>query len=146
MTWLQRQQLRNYLTNSNWVFPVAALFLGLGLVRSLYALEMSWGWRSWIHPDDARAVFTTLASSMFTFVIFVSSALLIAFQLASAQLSPRLIALVFRDPVMKRSLTLFVFTFAVTMASLVRVGETVTWLTTHITVYSFIASFAAFLH
>ena len=37
-----------------------------------------------IEPDAARTVLITLASSMFTFVVFVSSALLIALQLASA--------------------------------------------------------------
>ena len=56
-------------------------------------------------------VLGTMASSMFTFIVFVSSALLVAVQLASAQLTPRIIALVFRDPVTKFSLTVFVFTF-----------------------------------
>src|SRR5687768_13663894 len=146
MTWLLRQRFRNYVRNSNWLFPVVGLFAGLFLVQFLHKLETQCGWRSEIDPDDARTVLAALASSMFTFVIFVSSALLIAFQLASAQLSPRLIAIVFRDPVMKWSLTLFVFTFAVTMAALVRVGDGVTPMTTRLAQYSFIASFAAFLH
>ena len=42
-----------------------------------------------------------MAASMFTFIVFVSSALLVAVQLASAQLTPRIIGIVFRDPVTK---------------------------------------------
>ena len=50
---------------------------------------------------NRRAVLGMMASSMFTFIVFVCSALLIAVQLASAQLTPRIIAIVFRDPVTK---------------------------------------------
>ena len=70
-----------------------------------------------------------MASSMFTFIVFVSSALLVAVQLASAQLTPRIIAIVFKNPVTKFSLTVFVFTFTFTLAVLVRIGTSVPLLT-----------------
>jgi len=146
MTWLRKQRVRTFVENSMWLLPVTGLFLGLLVVRWLHWLEMRWHWESAYQPEGARAVLGTLASSMFTFVIFVSSALLIAFQLASAQLSPRLIAIVFRDPVTKWSLTLFVFTFAVTMAALVRVDDAVPPITTRFTIFCCIASLGAFLH
>ena len=62
-----------------------------------------------------------MASSMFTFIVFVSSALRVAVQLASSQLTPRIIAIVFRDPITKLSLVVFVFCFTFTLAVLVRV-------------------------
>ena len=71
--------------------------------------------------DSARAVLGALASSMLTFIVFVFSILLVAVQLASAQLSPRIITSVYRNPVLKFSLTLFVFAFTYTLASLSRI-------------------------
>src|SRR5262249_48538800 len=82
---------------------------------------------------------------MFTFIVFISSALLVVMQLASAQLTPRIIGLVFRDRVTKFSLTLFVFAFAVTLATLVRIGNSVPRFTTELAVYSCMASLAVFL-
>src|SRR4051812_10593302 len=54
---------------------------------------------------------------------------LVAVQLASSQLTPRITAIVFRDPVTKVSLVLFVFTFTFTLAVLVRVSSVVPALT-----------------
>ena len=80
-----------------------------------------------------------MASSMFTFIVFVCSALLIAVQLASAQLTPRIIALVFRDPVTKCSLTVFVFSFTFSLAVLLRINTVVPILTARLAAYSCIA-------
>jgi len=78
----------------------------LGAVRLLHFIEEQIGWESRSHPDTARAVLGTMAASMFTFIVFVSSALLVAVQLASAQLTPRIIAIVFKDPVTRGSWSL----------------------------------------
>ena len=83
---------------------------------------------------------------MFTFIVFVSSALLVAVQLASSQLTPRIIAIVFRDPVTKYSLTVFVFTFTFSLAALVRIRTTVPLLTAHLAAYSCLASLGVFLY
>ena len=58
---------------------------------------------------------------MFTVVAVASSAILVVVQLASAQLTPRLIALVYRNRVRKFSISLFVFTFTFSVAVLVRI-------------------------
>jgi uncharacterized membrane protein len=62
-----------------------------------------------------------MASSMFTFIVFVSSALLVSVQLASSQLTPRIIAIVFKDPLTRFSLTAFVFFFTFSLGALVRI-------------------------
>ena len=41
-------------------------------------VEESQGWESAINPETARAVLGTMAASMFTFIVFVCSALLVA--------------------------------------------------------------------
>jgi len=116
------------------------------IVRSLHWFETVMHWESSIEPETARSVLGTMAASMFTFVVFVSSALLVSVQLASSQLTPRIIALVFRNPVMRFSLTLFVFTFTFTLAALVRITSVVPGITSVVAAYSGLASLGVFLY
>jgi uncharacterized membrane protein len=116
MTWIRRHRLRQYLKDSIWITPLLGMIAALIVVRICFALDTALGLRLDFHPDAARTVMITLAASVFTLIVFVSSALLIALQLASAQMSPRIIALVFRDRMTKVAMTLFVFTFTLTVA------------------------------
>jgi uncharacterized membrane protein len=97
MNWLQRYRARHYVRNSLWIPPLLGMLGALVAVRMLHWIETRLGWESGMDPDTARALLGTLASAMFTFIVFVCSALLVAVQLASAQLTPRLIALVFNE-------------------------------------------------
>jgi uncharacterized membrane protein len=146
MHWLQRYRVRLYVRNSIWIFPLLSMVAALGLVRLLHGIEGEMGWEANIAPETARAVLGTMAASMFTFVVFVSSALLVWVQLASAQLTPRVIAFVFRDPVTRWSLALFVFTFTFCLAALVRIDTSVPLLTTHMAAYGTVVSLAVFLY
>jgi uncharacterized membrane protein len=114
--------------------------------RSLHGIEKAYGWESNLPPGTAQAVLGTMASSMFTFIVFVSSALLVAVQLASSQLTPRIIGIVFRDPITKGALVVFVFTFTFTLGVLVRITDSVPLLTTYIAGYSSLASLGVFLY
>src|SRR5271165_2724127 len=111
MNWVQRYRVRQYLSNAIWIWPVLSMPAALGAFHVVHAVEEAMDWQSSTHPETARAVLGTMASAMFTFIVFVSSALLVAVQLASSQLTPRIIALMFKDPIIKISLTVFVFTF-----------------------------------
>lgn len=146
MSWLQRYRVRHYCVNSIWILPSLGMAAALILVPLLHEVEKAMGWESTTDPEAARALLGTLGSSMFTFVVFVCSALLVVVQLASAQLTPRIIAVVFRDPITRWSLTLFVFTFAVSLAALVRITAAVPLLTAKLTTYSCAASLVAFLY
>ena len=146
MTWLRRYQIRHYLRNSIWVLPSLGMLAALIAVPVLNRIEIAMGWESSIATDSVRAVLGTLAPSMFTFIVFVCSALLVAVQLASAQLTPRIIAIVFRDPVLKYPLTVFVFFFTFTLAALVRITNTVPMLTTRVAAYGCMACLVVFLY
>ena len=122
MTWLQRHRARHYVSNSIWLAPLASMIGALVAARLLAWFELNVEHSAYT-PDTAQAVLGTLASAMFTFIVFVSSALLVSVQLASSQLTPRIIAIVFRDPITKVSLIIFVFAFTFTLAVLVRVTE-----------------------
>ena len=146
MTWLQRYRVRHYLRNSIWIWPLLSMVAAIVVVRLLHWVEEETGWESDFHPSTAQAVLATMASSMFTFIVFVCSALLIAVQLASSQLTPRIIAIVFRDPLTKLSLVVFVFAFTFTLAALVRIADSVPPLTTRIAAYSCLGSLGVFLY
>jgi uncharacterized membrane protein len=146
MTWLQRYRVRHYVGDSIWIWPLLSMAAALLAVRCLHWLEEELEWNSTVAAGTAQAVLGTMASSMFTFIVFVSSALLVAVQLASSQLSPRIIAIVFRDPVTKGSLVVFVFAFTFTLAALVRIKTTVPLLTVHVAAYSCLASLGVFLY
>ncbi|HEV3302146.1 MAG TPA: DUF2254 domain-containing protein [Planctomycetaceae bacterium] len=146
MTWLTRYRIRHYVSNSFWILPLASILPALVAAMLLHAIEEAADWESTLHPDTARAVLGTLASSMFTFIVFVCSALLVSVQLASAQLTPRIIGIVFRDPVTKLSTTLFVFAFAFTLAVMVRVDSLVYRFSATAAAYSCLLSLAVFLY
>ena len=115
-------------------------------VPVLNRIEVAMGWESSVAPDTVRAVLGTLAPSMFTFIVFVCSALLVAVQLANCQLTPRIIAIVFRDRMLKYPLTVFVFFFTFTLAALVRITTTVPMLTTRVAAYGCMACLVVFLY
>jgi uncharacterized membrane protein len=123
MSWLQRYRLRHYLNNSIWVYPVFSLAAATLLVQFLVPLEAELGWVGVMDPDSVRAVLGTLAGSTFTFIVFVCSTLLLVVQLASAQLTPRLVGILFADAVTKVTLSLFVFTFSFALSVLLHVGN-----------------------
>ncbi len=146
MTWLRRYRIRHYVENSLWILPLVGIVAALVSARFLHWIDVALGWESDFDPDTARAVLGTMASSMFTFIVFVCSALLVALQLASAQLTPRIIAIAFKNPVTKLSLTVFVFTFTFTLAVLVRIGTSVHFLTATVAAYSSLACLGVFLY
>src|SRR5262245_46687228 len=146
MTWLQRYRVRHYFSNSIWILPVLSALAAVVAVRILHRIEEGMGVVSEVDPATASTVLGTLASSLFTSIVFVCTALLVAVQLASAALTPRIIALVFRDPITKYSLTLFVFSFTFTLAALLRIKQTVPLLTPNAAAYGSLVSLAAFFY
>ena len=145
MTWIQRYKLRNYVRNSIWILPVFGMLAALASVKSLNWIEQRAGWQSGVDPAAALVLFGTLAGSMLTFIVFLSSSLLLVLQLASAQLSPRIIGVVFRDRVTRCALSLFAFTFTFTLLVLVRIHTSVPALTTHLAGYLCLLSIGVFL-
>jgi uncharacterized membrane protein len=145
MSWIQGYRLRNYIQNSIWILPVLGMVVALVTVNCLTWIEQQAGWQSSLDPAAALTLFGTLAGSMLTFIVFLSSSLLLVVQLASAQLSPRIIGVVFRDRVTRFALTLFAFTFTFTLAVLVRIHASVPGITAHLAAYLCLLSVGVFL-
>lgn len=125
MTWQQRNRLRRFVRWSLWLGPVLAIALVCMVAPLLLWLDHATGW-SWFNftPDGARMILGAFTSSMLTLVVFVVSSLLIVVQLASAQLTPRIIGMVFAHRGLKWVLSIFTFAYAYTIAASGRIEDT----------------------
>jgi uncharacterized membrane protein len=125
MTWLHHYQLKRTRRRSLWLLPVLAIGLVLVIAPILRWLDRATGW-TWFNftPDGAHAILGAFTASMLTLVVFVVSSLLIVVQLASAQLTPRIIALVFTDRRLKWVLSIFTFSYTYTIAVSGRIEDT----------------------
>lgn len=145
MSWRHRHRLKLYVRNSIWVFPVLSIFAGLLSVALLNRIDRALGWQIDVEPDTARTVIGTVAGSMFTLVVVSSSAILVTVQLASAQLTPRIVTLVYRSLLRKFCVSVFVFTFTFSVGALVRIENTAPLLTSYTAAYGFLINLALFL-
>ena len=145
MDWLSRYRMRIFVRNSLWLFPAAGIIAGLITVAFLNRLETDLGLEADVRAENARGILFSTAGSLFSLVVLVTSAVLLAVQLTSAQLTPRIIAIVYRDPFRKAVLTCFAFTFTFSVAVLVRIEDKVPLLTTYLAAYGFLLNLALFL-
>ena len=145
MSWVRRHQLRLYLRNAIWILPALSVPLALFVVALLVKYERSIGSQLSVSLETGRVVMSTVAGSMFTLMVLVCSAVLVTVQLASAQLTPRVITLVYRNPYRKLALALFVFTFTFSIAVLVRIEDTVPRWSTYLAAYGFLFNLVLFV-
>jgi uncharacterized membrane protein len=125
MTWLNRYRVKEFVRSSFWLFPSMAIF-GAWLFAKLvlwFVPDPPWPRFDQGDIDGLRTSMAAFASSMLTFVVYAVSALLLAVQLASGQITPRLIRLTFSRWQMKFATSLFVFTFGVTMVALANLTQ-----------------------
>jgi len=147
MTWLQRYNLRSFVRSAFWPAPVlsmACALVALPLVRDLDA-ERRWtllGFTS----QGASAILSAFSASMLTFMVFVMSSLLLVVQLASAQMTPRIIAPAFQHRAVRIALCLFVFAYIFSLGVLGRVSNEVPQLGVLIAILANITSIASFLY
>ena len=145
MTWLQRYRLRRAVRLSLSLVPVLTIGLALAVAPLVRELDRETGWH-WFNysPDGARAVLGAFTASMLTFVVFVVSSMLIVVQLASAQLTPRIIVRVFASRPLKLVLGLFTFSYTYTLAVSGRVDDTVPQLSVAVAILCNLACIAVF--
>jgi uncharacterized membrane protein len=145
MSWADNYHVKLYVRNSIWILPVLSIAAGLVAVAILNRIDHALGWEINIGVDTARTVMSTVAGSMFGLVVVSSSAVLVAVQLASAQLTPRIILLVYRSRLRKLCISAFLFTFTFSVSALVRIESSVPFLTSYVAAYGFLVNLALFL-
>ena len=115
--WNQLYGLRNYLKSSLWVVPFIAIPLALVAIRLLLRIDAWLGW-SFLEFETAGAktLLEAFVTATLSFVVFTFGSLLVAIQVASAQMTPRIIATtLLRNNVVKYAVGLFIFTLMLSL-------------------------------
>ena len=91
--WHLLQRYRQYTSHALWVVPFSAIILELVLYRLLRALDDMLGWQlQRFSASGAQAMLEAIITMALSFVVFTFGSLLVAIQVASGQLTPRIIA------------------------------------------------------
>ena len=120
--WNRSYGRASYLRSALWIVPLIAIALMLAFAPVLRWLDGVVAWRGTaLDIDGAQALYQTVITLTLSFVVFTFGSLLVAIQVASGQLTPRIIATaLLRDNVVRYSVGLFVFTLLLTVAALNR--------------------------
>ncbi len=147
MAWLARHRRRRYLRSSLFLAPSASILLALAVAPVVRWIDDQTRWELLgFGAAGASAVLSGLSSSLLALIVFAFSILLLAIQIAGGQLSPRVIARIFRTPLLKITLSAFVFSYTYSLAALSRIGERVPQLPVVLAIYASLASLAIFIY
>jgi uncharacterized membrane protein len=128
MTWARRYVLKSYLRSSLWVVPVTASLAEMVTVRVMKAIDDFYDWipASPFSLASAQMVLQAISTVALTFLAFTFASMLVALQVASAQLTPRIIATtLLRDNVIRFSAGLFIYTMLFAVGAQARMGQEV---------------------
>ncbi|MEV7419569.1 DUF2254 domain-containing protein [Streptomyces sp. NPDC089919] len=124
-------RVREHVRDTLWFAPVA----GLVLTFALWNLA-TWGDQALVDAlteagaevtdlaEDAKAIVTTVSQAMLTFLGVVFSISLVALQMTSAQLTPRVVRIFVRSRITKATLTVFLSTFVFALLVLTSYNDT----------------------
>ncbi|HEY6981966.1 DUF2254 domain-containing protein [Reyranella sp.] len=149
MEWSRKYSLRSYLRSSLWVGPVLAYVASIVLVRLIGYLDtwLAWSWDWHMEVATVHSVLEGLVAATISFIVFAFSSLLVAIQVASAQLTPRIIATtLLRDPTIRSIVALFVLTLSFALGTLVRSQTAVQYLLLSCAIVLAGASTVAFIY
>jgi uncharacterized membrane protein len=146
MNWEQLYGLRSYLKSSLWVVPFIAIPFELVATRLLHLLDARLGWTLLgLAVPGAQAFLQAIVTATLSFVVFTFGSLLVAIQVASAQLTPRIIATtLLRNDVVKYTVGLFIFTLLFALSAQNRIENDVHQLVLLTAALLGLFSFAAF--
>jgi uncharacterized membrane protein len=92
----------SYLNSTLWTIPFLAIVLVLAIAPALRILDAQLGWNSGLGVAGAQALYQTVITLTLSFLVFTFGSLLVALQVASGQLTPRIIATtLLRDNVLR---------------------------------------------
>jgi uncharacterized membrane protein len=147
MIWKKIFFAKDYFRSSLWLIPFIAIPLELAATRILHRLD---GWLGWTFLDldvsGAQAMLNAIITATLSFVVFTFGSLLVALQIASGQMTPRIIATILvRDNVVRYTTGLFIFTLLFAVSAINRIQASVFQLVEFVAACLGVTCFAAFL-
>jgi uncharacterized membrane protein len=124
MQWNRWYSIRSYLRSSLWIVPFITFLTYLVMIRVIDVLDERVGWPvPFLAYGSAglSAGLQTLITLTMSFLVFTFGSLLVAIQVASGQLTPRIIATtLLRDNAIRASVGLFILSLLSATGALVR--------------------------
>ncbi len=148
MRWNQWYRLRSYFRSALWIVPFIALVLENITIRLVFRLHERLGWLPWFGttPGGTSEALSAIDTLSISFIVFTFGSLLVAIQVASGQLTPRIIATtLLRNNVIRFTVGLFIFTMLFAVGTGARLDSSVTHPAIAIAWALGVASIAAFL-
>lgn len=149
MSWSRWYSIRSYIRASLWVVPFFAAVLEQILLRITLYVDSSTNWTPpWpFAPQATLVALQTIISLMLSFIVFTFGSMLVAIQVASGQLTPRIIATtLLRDNAIRCVVGLFVVTLLFSFGAMNRIGDTTPHLTNWVAAVLGALSLAGFLY
>jgi uncharacterized membrane protein len=125
LNWSRRYAIKSYILSTVWIAPVVALAVEQVTLRIAHAYQFDLGWFPGFAPssrEQSIAIADFVITSSIAFIVFTFSSLIVAIQVASGQLTPRIIATtLLRDNVIRGSVAVFVYALLLAVAVKTRV-------------------------
>src|SRR5262249_16583199 len=130
-----------------WITPAVCMAGAIAIAPLIRRLDEATRWSLFgFGPAGARALTAAFVSTTFTCIVFVFTILLVAVQIASAQLTPRIITRAFANNATRAAIGLFAFTFVYGLAVLSRIDASVPQLRIARTFVLKVATIVAFVY
>jgi len=148
MLWNRIQRFRNYVNSSLWVIPFFAIPLELVAIRVVEYLGDRLGWNLLrFSASGADAILQSIVTATLSFLVFTFGSILVAIQVASGQMTPRIIATtLLRNNVVKYTVGLFIFSLLFASSVQNRVDTNARQLLVFVAATLGLGCFAAFLY
>jgi uncharacterized membrane protein len=146
--WNRWYAFGSYVRSSLWIVPFIALLLEQVTFRIIYALDAR---MTWVPPwplglSGTQAALQTIITLILSFIVFTFGSMLVAIQVASGQLTPRIIATtLLRDNVIRFTVGLFVFALLFALGTVARIETSVPHFVVWMAATLGVASMMAFL-
>lgn len=147
LVWSRVYRTASYLRSALWTVPFVSILCVLAIAPALRILDAWLGWRiTGLGKAGATSLYQTVITLTLSFIVFTFGSLLVAIQVAGAQLTPRIIATtLLRDNVVRYTVGLFVFSLVFAILALNRVETTFNEIVPLLCAVLGLVSIAAFL-
>jgi uncharacterized membrane protein len=147
MSWNRWYAARSYFRSSLWIVPLIALVLEQVAIRAVSDVDVPWVPQLARTPAGTIGEMDTVVTLTISFIVFTFGSMLVAIQVASGQMTPRIIATtLLRDNTIRFTVGLFVFSLLFASGTRARITEDIPQLAVTVTVVLGILSMTAFLY
>ena len=142
------RQLKSTFSTSLWAVPILAIPFAMIATRALHWLDAKTEWTLLgFGVPGAQTMLQAAVTAALSFLVFTFASLLVAIQVASGQLTPRIIATtLLRNDVVRYTVGLFMFTLLFAVGVQGRIDAKVHQLPLFVAAALAVACFAAFLY